>query len=586
MTVGTDDHDPGGLQAGPFPGPGEMAALCRATDWAATPLGPVEGWPHSLRTAAGLVLGSPVAMMVLWGPERISIYNDGYRALMGRKHPAALGRPAREVWPGSWHSCAALLEGVAGRGESVTLADQRLTVERRGHPEEAFFTLSYSPVPDDGGGVGGVLVTAVEAARRTRAQERLRDNEQRLREVAGAAGLSADFQILFHASPAPYLVVTPPEFTIIAANDAYLRATLTEREAILGRALFDVFPDDPADPDATGVRNLRASLERVAGGRRPDRMAVQKYPIRRPEAAGGGFEERWWSPLNVPVPGPQGEVVAIIHHVEDVTELVRLRAEGVELDRLLLDQRAALDEARQAHGEAEAANRAKSDFLAVMSHELRTPLNAIGGYAELMEMGIHGPVTGEQCDCLGRIRRSQRHLLGLINEVLNYARLEAGTVHFDVREVGVRETLAMAEGLVAPQARARGLELRVPGCAPELAVRADPDKLRQILVNLLSNAVKFTEAGGGIDILCEAGDEDVRLSVRDTGCGIPADMLQAVFEPFVQVGRSLTSPQEGTGLGLAVSRDLARAMGGELTAESTPGEGSTFTLTLARAPLP
>ncbi|MET0396609.1 MAG: PAS domain-containing sensor histidine kinase [Longimicrobiaceae bacterium] len=586
MTVRQNDRDPGGRQAGPFPGAGEMAALCRAADWAATPLGPVEGWPHSLRTTAGLVLGSPVAMMVLWGAERAAVYNDAYRALLGSRHPAALGRPAREVWPGSWDSLAALLEGVSGRGESLTLADQRLAVERDGHPEEALFALSYSPVPDDGGGVGGVLVTAVEAARGTRAQERLRDNEHRLREVAGAAGLSADFQILFHASPAPYLVVTPPEFTIVAVNDAYLRATLTEREAILGHELFDVFPDDPADPDASGVRNLRASLERVAGGRRPDRMAVQKYPIRRPESAGGGFEERWWSPLNVPVPGPQGEVVAIIHHVEDVTELVRLRAEGVELDRLLLDQRAALNEARQAHAEAEAANRAKSDFLAVMSHELRTPLNAIGGYAELMEMGIHGPVTGEQGECLGRIRRSQLHLLGLINEVLNYARLEAGTVNFDVREVRVRETLATAEGLVAPQARARGLELSVPGCSPVLAVRADPDKLLQILVNLLSNAVKFTGAGGRIDILCEAGDEEVRLSVRDTGCGIPAEMLQAVFEPFVQVGRSLTSPQEGTGLGLAVSRDLARAMGGELTARSTPGEGSTFTLTLARAPLP
>jgi len=237
---------------------------------------------------------------------------------------------------------------------------------------------------------------------------------------------------------------------------------------------------------------------------------------------------------------------------------------------------------------AEAASRAKGEFLAVMSHELRTPLNAIGGYVELLEMGIRGPVTPAQREDLERIQKSQRHLLLLINEVLNYARLESGAVTYDLRPTSVAEAVAATVPLVEPQRAARMLELSIE--LPESAetpamVIADPDKLQQVLLNLLSNAVKFTPAGGRVIIHAApvVGDETrLAIEVRDTGVGIPEDRLDAVFEPFVQVGRALNNPGEGTGLGLAISRDLARGMGGELNVESAVGKGSVFRLVLAR----
>jgi PAS domain S-box-containing protein len=239
---------------------------------------------------------------------------------------------------------------------------------------------------------------------------------------------------------------------------------------------------------------------------------------------------------------------------------------------------------RAARHEAEQANRAKSEFLAVMSHELRTPLNAIGGYAELIELGIRGPVTPQQRDDLQRIQASQTHLLGLINEVLNYARVESGAIGYHIADVAIEEVVRAAEALVAPQLRSKGLILQPSQCHPAtLAARADREKVQQILLNLLSNSVKFTERGGHVQVRCTGDGDRVRVAVRDTGIGIPAEKLESIFEPFVQIGRALNRPTEGTGLGLAISRDLARGMGGDLKAESELGVGSTVTLELPQA---
>jgi signal transduction histidine kinase len=241
----------------------------------------------------------------------------------------------------------------------------------------------------------------------------------------------------------------------------------------------------------------------------------------------------------------------------------------------------ALSEARRV---ADAANKAKSEFLATMSHELRTPLNAIGGHAQLIEMGLRGPVTQEQRDALERIDRSRRHLLSIINDILNLSRIEAGHVEYHLAVVSLRDAFDDIAPMIEPQLAARELayEIRDAGSLP--TVRADREKLQQILLNLLSNAVKFTEPGGRVWIEAEWNLDHLRgmvgVHVADTGRGIPEDRLAFIFEPFTQVDASHSRVGQGTGLGLAISRDLARGMGGDLTVRSTLGIGSTFTLTL------
>lgn len=254
-----------------------------------------------------------------------------------------------------------------------------------------------------------------------------------------------------------------------------------------------------------------------------------------------------------------------------------------ELEATNNDLVATMARAEHARAEAEHANRAKADFLAAMSHELRTPLNAIAGYAELMEMGLRGPVTDAQRSDLDRIRRSQQHLLSLINDILNFAKLEAGSVEFRIADVPLWEVLVDLRAMTEPQLIARGVVHHFHLPDRSLAARGEADKVQQILLNLLTNAIKFTDPGGRVSVAAEADGEWVRIQVRDTGRGIAADRLDDIFDPFVQVERHLTqSSQQGVGLGLAISRELARGMGGELAVESRQGEGSTFTLTLSR----
>ncbi len=235
---------------------------------------------------------------------------------------------------------------------------------------------------------------------------------------------------------------------------------------------------------------------------------------------------------------------------------------------------------RQAHEAVAEANRSKSDFLAVMSHELRTPLNAISGYVELMSLETHDPITETQRTYLSRIQSNQRQLLSMIDDVLSFTKIEVGRMPLTLQKVPVCEMLGGLESLVEPELRRKEITFRYDPCDPTLAVRADPDRLRQVLLNLVGNAVKFTPAGGEIYLGAERGHDRVRISVVDTGIGIPSGELERVFEPFFQVDRGMTRSYPGVGLGLAIARDFARAMGGELLLESEVGRGTTATLEL------
>jgi signal transduction histidine kinase len=527
-----------------FPGTSEMAARCRAFDWASTALGPVPRWSASLRTAVAIVLTSRQPMFLWWGPELVQVYNDAYRPSLGvgGRAERALGARGREFWTDIWDTIGPQIDQVMGGGEATWHEDQYLPIERNGRLEDVWWTYSYSPVRDDDGRIAATLVVCQETTARVRAERELEQAYATLAAERARLGEIVD------RAPAFIAVLRGPEHRFERFNAEY--QTLIGGRARIGATVKEVLPE-------ASEQGFVALLDRVLETGEP--FIARGLPVTINRTPGAPPEVRHMDLLYQALTEADGSRSGVFVHGVDVTEAVVARRE------------------------AEAANRAKAEFLATMSHELRTPLNAIGGYAELLEMGIRGPVTPQQVEALRRVQASQRHLLGLINEVLNYAKLETGTVHYDFADVRLRGALADAEALVAPQAQAKGLALVVTPCSPALAVRADGEKLRQVLVNLLSNAIKFTDRGGRVELTCVDDPERVRVVVRDTGIGIAPEQQDRIFEPFVQVRADLTRTAEGTGLGLAISRDLARGMGGDLTVESTLDVGSAFTLTLPLA---
>jgi PAS domain S-box-containing protein len=286
----------------------------------------------------------------------------------------------------------------------------------------------------------------------------------------------------------------------------------------------------------------------------------------------------FWANVVITALRRDGELVGYAKVTRDLTE--RKRAEE-ERERLVESERAAREE-------AEAASQAKSEFLATMSHELRTPLNAIAGYVQLLEMGIHGELAPRQEETLGRIRRNHEHLLVLINDLLQFTRIQTGSLEVRQEAVPVARLMEELEAMVVPSGGGHGPTFRCEPCEPDLHVVGDRERIEQVLLNLVSNAIKFTGGGGRVQVSAARGGEKVHFHVSDTGPGIPADKLEAIFDPFVQIRDVGTgdSSRQGVGLGLAISRDLADAMGGELTVESAPGRGSVFTLTLPAADAP
>jgi PAS domain S-box-containing protein len=428
----------------------------------------------------------------------------------------------------------------------VSLGDARAVID---------FTLA--PLVDDAGRVTHLVPSAVDVTERVAAEAAMRESETALRAALKAGALGT--------------------WDIDLASGLVARSGSTD-------AFFGLAP-------VAGPRAAEDFLSRIHP---EDRSAVR-------EAIRASVEEGVDHVVDYRVVRDDGTV----RHLASRGEVVRDAAgHAVRLLGALVDvtvRAQALAAAEAARLAAEEASRVKGDFLATMSHELRTPLNGIAGHVQLLDMGIHGPVTEAQRTALGRIDRAQRHLLGLINDVLSYARIEAGKVEYDVRVVDLADVVAEVTPMVEPQLAARGVTLETavvapPGDGGALLAWADRDKLRQVLLNLLSNAGKFTGAGGRVTVSVSVADAErlarlpslgdaVFVRVADTGRGIPREQLEAIFEPFVQVrsGSTYTRTADGTGLGLSISRDLTRGMGGELRVRSTVGAGSAFTLTLRRA---
>ena len=554
-----------------------MRALCRAFDWSTTALGPVATWPQSLRTIVQVILDSPMPMFLWWGPELIQIYNDAYRPSLGSsgRHPQALGMRGRECWTDIWDAIGPQIEQVMSGGPPTWHEDQYLPIERNGRLEDVWWTYSYSAVRSDDGSIGGTLVVCQETTSRMRAE----------RERAGllhALELERSrLATVFQQAPAFLAVLRGEQHIFELANDSYYQ--LVGHRELIGRPITEALPEVRDQGFFALLDQVLTTGEAVVG---------REVSVLLARTTGDAPEERFVDFVYQALVEADGTRSGIAAHGYDVTEQVSARR---EVERLLHESERARADAEHARAAAVQADLAKSQFLANMSHELRTPLNAIQGYTQLIDLGIHGPITGAQRETLARIDRAQRHLLGLVNDVLNFTRMGAGRVEYDVQEVDVADVIADVLPLVEPQLAQKQIDLEVrlstprADVGPPVRVLADYEKLGQIFLNLLSNAIKFTPSGGHIVVSFTTREDgsapsDVAyFQVADTGIGIPRDRLDAIFDPFVQVRTDYARGTGGTGLGLAISRDLARGMGGDLRVRSVEGKGSTFTVALRRA---
>ena len=391
---------------------------------------------------------------------------------------------------------------------------------------------------DDGELIGFAKVTRDLSERRA-AEEALRQSEERFRLIVQTIRDYAIFML-------------DPTGHIATWNAGAERIKGYTADEIIGKHFSIFYPLEDQDWDKPSWELREAT--------RDGRFEDEGWRVRKD---GSRF---WANVVITALHDADGDLIGFAKVTRDLTE------------RRASEQRSVADARRVAS--AEAANRVKSEFLTVMSHELRTPLNAIGGYTDLLEMGVAGPVTQQQREYLERIRSSKQHLLGLINDVLNYSRIEAGQTQYQMTAVSLKDVVQGTVLMVTPQAAAKNIAVGIDDSAGDVVAWADRFKVDQIMLNLLSNAVKFTPDGGRIQVGYQPRGGKPTITVSDTGPGIEAENWLAIFEPFVQLERSFKNPQEGTGLGLSISRDLARGMGGDLFVESPPGQGATFTLVL------
>lgn len=550
----------------PFAGDGQVKALCRQMDWSATSLGPVADWSPTLRRTVRTCLDSPFPINLWCGPELVLIYNDAYTRILGVKHPAALGRPGPEAWKEIWPDIGPMFQQIREGGPPVYQEDAPFTVLREdgalAEGPNAWYTFALSAVRDDDGEIVCFLNIASETTSRIMAE--------RATEAARAAAERAEERLrdVFTQAPTFLAVLRGPEHVFEYVNDAYYRLVGTRE--LLGRPAFEALPEVRGQGYSQLLDQVFATGEAYTG---------REMEISLAQTPGADPVPRFVDFVYYPIHESDGSISGIVAHGYDVTEHVLARAE-----------------AHRARNDAEQANRAKSQFLANMSHEIRTPINAVMGYADLLDVHVGGPLTEKQTEFVGRIRESSRHLLGLVDDILDLSKVEAGEMLVRSEDVPLRRVMESALQIVSPQAEARGLEIEMHHhCGRDPHVTGDEDRIRQVLLNLLSNAIKFTARGGHITVRCtnhETADPAAALpdigpwtvvEVEDTGVGIDPEYVERIFDPFVQTDTGHTRRAGGTGLGLTISRRFARLMAGDLTVRSTPGAGSVFSLWLPPA---
>jgi PAS domain S-box-containing protein len=405
------------------------------------------------------------------------------------------------------------------------------------------------------------------------AEEELRAQQETLVETSSLLEIQRNrYHTLFELAPDPY-VVTDGSGIIEEANAAASKLLGLSGEQLFGKPLVTFV-------DGRSRSEFQTHLNALDGGSRVDKWMIEtrvrdgvavtvEATVSTLETRADGKSSLCWLLRDMSARRETEESMHALNR--SLNARVAQRTRELEL---------ALEGEQTARKEAEAANRIKSELFARLSHEFRTPLHAVSGYLEILQQNIHGGLNAEQRRDVGRIHQAQEHLLTLVNMILDFAKLEGGPIELSMAEIPIEETLRGAEALVAPQFAKKGVSYTHRSGDPSLSVFADREKVQQIIVNLLANAVKFTAAGGSVDLDWRVEDESLLVRVRDTGSGVPDDKLEQIFEPFVQLRASGSVPSGGTGLGLPISRDLARAMGGDVTASSTVGIGSVFTLTL------
>jgi PAS domain S-box-containing protein len=540
-------------------GGGEMGALLRGFDWVRTPLGLPERWPQSLRTAVGICLESAFPMNIWWGPGLVQIYNDAYRPILGAKHPRSLAQNGRECWTDIWPVVGPLYDSVVVTGQATWSADLLLEMDRFGYLEETYFTFSYSPIRDESGGVGGVLITCTETTSRVIGERRLR----LLKDLAEAAsGATSDREACRRCADA--IGRSPADLPFariyLAGQDGQ-----AEFAAGAGIEVSGGSTDWPlGEVNATGAPVLITGLE--------DRFS-EPFP-QAPSAA---------LVLPVAAPGQQRPAAFLVAGIsprlvldEDYRSFLHLVASHIAT--ALSDARALEAERKRSDALAE-LDRAKMTFFSNISHEFRTPLTLMLGPLDDLLAQSDDRLPPESGELLRVARRNGQRLLKLVNTLLDFSRLEAGRLQADYQPVDLAAYTADLASVFRAAVEKAGMRLSVECPALPAPLYVDRDMWEKIVLNLISNAFKYTTEGE-IRVSLGADGDSAVLAVRDTGIGIPEAELPNLFNRFHRVPGAQGRTHEGTGIGLALVFELAKLHGGTVAVESAPGKGSTFTVAI------